>query len=270
MAINPNGVSVPAQSKTLDTTTVTTAYGTVHRQVVALGDPETPTSYVTLTGSSLNVNITTASIAVTAAALPLPTGAATETTVSSINAKTPALGQALAAASVPIVLTAEQLTTLTPLTTLPNVTTLGSITNTVVIKADTAGNQTNALKVDGTATTQPISVSSLPLPTGAATESTLAALSAKVVNGSSFSHISTNATTTVKSGAGVLKRITINSNGGTLNTATVYDNTAGSGTIIAVIDTTLGGNHEYDLVFSTGLTIVTATGTAADLTVVYQ
>jgi hypothetical protein len=58
---------------------------------------------------------------------------------------------------------------LKPTSTLSAVTTLGSITNTVVIKADTAVNQTNALKVDGSATTQPISASSLPLPTGAST-----------------------------------------------------------------------------------------------------
>lgn len=58
---------------------------------------------------------------ISAAALPLPTGASTSalqttgnTSLSSIDTKTPALGQALAAASVPIVLTASQLTTLTP------------------------------------------------------------------------------------------------------------------------------------------------------------
>ncbi len=39
------------------------------------------------------------------------------TSLSSIDTKTPALGQALAAASVPVVLTAAQLTTLTPLAT---------------------------------------------------------------------------------------------------------------------------------------------------------
>lgn len=51
----------------------------------------------------------------------LPTGAATgakqdtgNTSVASIDTKTPALGQALAAASVPVVLTAAQVTTLTP------------------------------------------------------------------------------------------------------------------------------------------------------------
>lgn len=152
---------------------------------------------------------------ISASALPLPSGAATsanQTTgnasLSSIDTKTPALGQALAAASVPVVLTAAQLSTLTPVSTVTanagtnlntsllaldstvakdsslgtlntSVNTLlkpastlaavTSITNTVVIKADTAGNQTNALKVDGSAVTQPISASALPLPSGAAT-----------------------------------------------------------------------------------------------------
>lgn len=64
---------------------------------------------------------------VSAASLPLPSGAATETTLSAINTKTPALGQALAAASVPVVLTAAQLSTLTPLTT---VAVTGPLTDT--------------------------------------------------------------------------------------------------------------------------------------------
>ena len=54
---------------------------------------------------------------VSAASLPLPTDAATQTTLALIKAKTdniPALGQALAASSVPIVLTAAQETALTP------------------------------------------------------------------------------------------------------------------------------------------------------------
>lgn len=58
---------------------------------------------------------------VSAAALPLPAGASTSalqttgnTSTSSIDGKIPALGQALAAAAVPVVLTAIQITTLTP------------------------------------------------------------------------------------------------------------------------------------------------------------
>jgi hypothetical protein len=64
-------------------------------------------------------------VPVSAASLPLPTGAATgakqdtgNTSVASIDTKIPALGQALAAASVPVVLPAAQITTLTPPTTI--------------------------------------------------------------------------------------------------------------------------------------------------------
>ena len=57
MAIDKNAVAVPAQSKNLDTTRVTTTYGLVHRQVISIADPESPTAYATLTGSSLNVNV---------------------------------------------------------------------------------------------------------------------------------------------------------------------------------------------------------------------
>lgn len=63
--------------------------------------------------------VNTGAVVVSSSAL--PTGAATavkqdagNTSVASIDTKTPVLGQALAAASVPVVLTAAQLTTLTP------------------------------------------------------------------------------------------------------------------------------------------------------------
>ena len=114
-----------------------------------------------------------------------------------------------------------------------------------------------------------ISAASLPLPIGAATESTLAALSNKFDN--DFANINTNTTTTVKSGAGVLKRIVVNKIGTSSNTCTIYDNTTAAGTIIGTIDPVHTQMvFEYDVVFNTGLTIVTATGTAADLTIVYQ
>lgn len=93
----------------------------------------------------------------------------------------------------------------------------------------------------------------------------------KVTQECSYSHISSNATTTVKSGAGSLRGITINTKGASANTATVYDNTAGSGTVIAVIDTTAAvGTLSYDIAFTTGLTVVTATGTAPDMTIAYR
>lgn len=87
----------------------------------------------------------------------------------------------------------------------------------------------------------------------------------------SYAHISTSTTTTVKSGAGTLKAIIVNTLGTVASTTTIYDNTAGSGTVIGVINTlALGGTFTFDVQFTTGLTIVT-TGTAApDLTVSYK
>jgi hypothetical protein len=85
----------------------------------------------------------------------------------------------------------------------------------------------------------------------------------------SYSNINTNTTTTIKSGSGVLHSITINTPGSD-STATIYDNTIGSGTTIATIKTDSSTiTLLYDVNFSTGLTIVTTGTTAADITVSY-
>jgi hypothetical protein len=54
------------------------------------------------------------------------------------------------------------------------------------------------------------------------------------------------------------------------NTATIFDNTGGSGTKIGTVDTNTGDGKLYDVAFSTGLTIVTASGTSADLSISYR
>lgn len=117
---------------------------------------------------------------------------------------------------------------------------------------------TTAWKVDGSAVTQPVS--------GTVTVNQ----AASATGGYSFSHIATNTTTTIKSGAGTLRTLIINTRG-VGNTATIYDNTAGSGTVIAILDTTLSTtSFVYDVAFSTGLTVVTSGGTAPDLTFSYK
>ena len=98
MAIVPSGVSVPAQSKELDNTTVTTSYGLVYRQVITLADPETPTNYQRVGSNGAYVDVRNV------VSLPLPTGAATESTLSALSAKFSALGQTTMSASVPVVL----------------------------------------------------------------------------------------------------------------------------------------------------------------------
>ena len=80
-----------------------------------------------------------------------------------------------------------------------------------------------------------------------------------------YTRINTNTTVTVKSGAGVLRRI-VKSGGGNV---TLYDNTAGSGTIIHTLTgTNPQGTIFYDIPFTTGLTLVTTSG--PDLVVVYE
>jgi hypothetical protein len=110
---------------------------------------------------------------ISATSLPLPTGAATSALQSTGNASlatiatnTPALGQALAAASSPVVLPAAQITALTPPTSVGISGTLPAFTATPTFNCGTGCFQT----------TQPISAASLPLPTGAATQTTLASI----------------------------------------------------------------------------------------------
>ena len=331
MAINPNLVGVPAQSKNLDTATTTTTAGLVHRQVISLADPETATNYARVSGGSLQVSVQNATLAVTqsgtfnitniSGTVSLPTGASTatlqttgNTSLNSIDTKTPALSGGrvpvesnlvqgltdtqLRASAVPVSGTFWQSTqpvsgTFWQATQPVSAVSLPLPTDASTSALQTTGNsslssidaKTPSLSsgrvpvesnlVQGLTDTQlrasavPVSLSSSPLPTGAATESTLVALNNKF-NTNSFSNINTNTTSTVKSGAGVLKRIVVNKVGALLNTCTIYDNTTATGTIIGTIDPHTHMVFEYDVVFNTGLTIVTATGTAADLTIVYQ
>jgi len=262
MTINNNFVAVPAQSKSLDTNTVTTAVGVVHRQVVSLASSDA-------TGSYLGFNSDSAKVYLTNISLPLPTGASTS---------------------------ALQTTGNNSLSSIDSKITTGN-SSLSSIDTKTPALVTGRVPVDGSAVTQPISAASLPLPAGAATQATLSSIDAKfsalgqntmsastpvvlssnhsdisVKNkSSSFSNITTTGTTTIKSGAGIFRRLVINTKGVSSNTFTIYDNTAGSGTVIATVDTVNStGSLEYGLAFSTGLTIVSASGTSANATVIYE
>jgi hypothetical protein len=79
--------------------------------------------------------------------------------------------------------------------------------------------------------------------------------------------IVTATTTTVKSGAGFC--VLVRCGGGTLGNVTIYDNTAGSGTVLFGPITPDKGQVLLEAVeFGTGLTIVTAAAT--ELQVSYQ
>lgn len=197
-----SSVEITAGSGTpVDTRTVGTGD---HRQVFVLGDPTTNTGVAPVdvtyglavdvkrselpsgaataarqdTGntslSSIDGKITTCntgSVTVTTSAL--PSGAATSAkqdtgnaSLSSIDGKVPALGQALAAASVPVVLTAAQVSTLTPPAAITGFATESTLS--------TLNGKVTAVN------TGAVVVSSSALPSGAATESTLSTLNGKV------------------------------------------------------------------------------------------
>lgn len=107
------------------------------------------------------------SLTIDATALPLPTGAATSalqtagnSSLSSIDGKTPALGQAAMAASAPVVIASNQSTV--PVSIASSVPVTGPLTDAQL-----------------RATPVPVSATTLPLPTGAATETTLSAINTK-------------------------------------------------------------------------------------------
>lgn len=100
---------------------------------------------------------------------------------------------------------------------------------------------------------------------------------AAVEGGGTFTHVAAGqATTTIKSGAGTLYAILFGGAATATNVTIIYDNTAGSGTVIWVPSTTaiVGPNAvqfgPYGLAFATGLTVVTATANGPDMTFVWK
>jgi hypothetical protein len=83
----------------------------------------------------------------------------------------------------------------------------------------------------------------------------------------SFLNMATTVSTVVKSGAGMLHAIIINSTAA--GTITVYDNTAGSGTKIATLKSSIvEGTYTFNLKFDTGLYVIPAA--ASNVTYVYR
>ena len=86
-----------------------------------------------------------------------------------------------------------------------------------------------------------------------------------------FFHFSAANTTQLKTGAGKLHSIHINTPGGATNVFTVYDGVGVTSAIIVIFTGTgTQGDHQYNVEFQAGLYIVDATGTACDATIVYE
>jgi len=96
----------PSQTIAVDTSLLAkeTTLGSINSKTPALGQA------VMASSSPVVIASNQSAVPVSAASLPLPTGAATETTLAAINTKLPALGQAAMASSQPVVIANNQST----------------------------------------------------------------------------------------------------------------------------------------------------------------
>jgi len=172
-------------------------------------DTTTNTELSTLNGKVTNCDTDN----VTVVSSVLPTGAATETTLSSINTKTPSLGQALMAASQPVAIASDQ-------STLP----ISAIALPLPTGAATEASLNSLNSKVTVCDTGNVTVSSSALPTGAATEAK------QDVGNSSLSNIDTSLDVALSTRASEATLSNVDTNTGIIanwdtNTGSVTPNT---------------------------------------------
>lgn len=86
---------------------------------------------------------------------------------------------------------------------------------------------------------------------------------------SSFTRITTNANTVIKTTPGIFAGISVNTAGAT-SSATVYNNTTCTGAVIGTFSTLAQIVLNVNAIATTGICVTTAGGTPADITVLWQ
>ncbi|MBI2843882.1 MAG: hypothetical protein HYX78_10825 [Armatimonadetes bacterium] len=88
--------------------------------------------------------------------------------------------------------------------------------------------------------------------------------------GGSFLNISTSGEHSIKTTPGILQRVTINTAGSSDSAVELYDNTEGSGTLVATISTATRGTVEFFAACGVGITAVVSGSTVADVTIIFE
>lgn len=204
---NPAGeLQVDVLSSALPTGASTSALQTTGNTSLSSIDTKTPA----LVAGRTPVDGSGVTQPISAVALPLPSGAATSAnqsteiaSLASLDSKAPALGQALAAASVPVVLPASQIATLTPLSSVTVTQATGTNLHTVVdSSALPTGASTSTLQTTGNTSLssidtktpslgQALAAASVPVVLPAAQISTLTPLSSVTVTQSTGTNLHT-------------------------------------------------------------------------------
>ena len=189
------------------------------------------------------------------------------------------LGQTTKAASLSVAIASDQTVPISGTVTVSQATGSGSAATFWYVRGTDGTNTTPTMDVaarsgyqrvtDGTNTAAVKAASTVPTASDTALVVSLSPNS-KNPGGSSFAWFSTATGSTIKSGAGVVRRVIIGSN--VTGTVTLYDNTAASGTVICSVTSTTSTPCNYvelNAAFSTGLHCVT-TGSGISVTVVYD
>lgn len=87
--------------------------------------------------------------------------------------------------------------------------------------------------------------------------------------GSSYTTITTDADTVIKASPGTLAGLIVGT-AGTTSTATIYDNTTCTGTVIGTFSTTAQVSLSMEVRAGTGLCVTTAGGSPATITVLWR
>lgn len=191
------------------TTTVLNPVGYVNALIDGGHVTATIINTVTVTGPLTDVQLRASAVPVSAASLPLPAGAATSalqttgnTSVSSIDTKTPALGQALMASSSPVVIASNQ--SAVPVS---GTVTANAGTGTMAVSAATlplpSGASTSALQTTGNS-----SLSSIDTKTLAAGQALMTASSPVVIASNQSAIPTTLASTTITGSVAVTGPLT--------------------------------------------------------------
>lgn len=208
---------------------------TVATEVGGVGPDGNLHAFSTDNAGVQNVNVTSST---------LPAGGATAANqvleiadLDSINTKTPALGQALAAGSTPVVLTAAQISALTPPTTVTVIQPTGTNLHTTVDNFPATQPVSGTVAVSNFPATQPVSAVALPLPANAAQETggnlaTIATQTNVGTNGASTSALQTSGNaslTTIATNSGT-QATAANQTTANASLATIATNTTNAGT----------------------------------------
>jgi hypothetical protein len=85
-----------------------------------------------------------------------------------------------------------------------------------------------------------------------------------------YNNISTDATTQVKSGAGVLHSVSVNTAGTVASSVSVYDSTSTTTPVIGIFNALATDFYILDAAFATGLRVVTTGTVAPNVTITYR